>query len=51
MKLVAYDDAYYEKIENFQINSSQLEFTNAPLDNIRLAKQNPNRHCELYPVK
>lgn len=47
MKLVAYDDAYYEKIENFQINSSQLEFTNAPLDNIKLAKQNPNRHCIL----
>lgn len=47
MKLISYNDSYYKHIQDFQINASQLQFTIAPLDNIRLAKQNPNRHCIL----
>ena len=47
MKLVAYNDNYYDKVQSYQMDDSQLQFTKSPQENIELAAQNKNRHCIL----
>ncbi|MDT0711875.1 GNAT family N-acetyltransferase [Mammaliicoccus sciuri] len=47
MKLIAYNDNYYDKVQSYQMDNSQLQFTKTPKENIELAVQNKNRHCIL----
>ncbi|UTI85992.1 hypothetical protein NIT60_06075 [Mammaliicoccus sciuri] len=47
MKLIAYNDNYYDKVQSYQMDDSQLQFTKSPQENIELAAQNKNRHCIL----
>ncbi|MFT2141179.1 GNAT family N-acetyltransferase [Mammaliicoccus sp. I-M35] len=47
MKLIAYNDNYYDKVQSYQMDHSQLQFTKTPKENIELAAQNKNRHCIL----
>ncbi|MCC2089650.1 hypothetical protein KRP69_10545 [Mammaliicoccus sciuri] len=40
MKLIAYNDNYYDKVQSYQMDDSQLQFTKSPQENIELAAQN-----------
>ncbi len=44
MKLIAYNDDFYDKVQSYQMDDSQLQLTKSPQENIELAAQNKNRH-------
>ncbi len=47
MNLLAYKESFQPLIEQYQLSEDQLEFTGTPLECIKLAKEERDRHCIL----
>ncbi len=47
MNLFTYTESFWSLIEQYQLSEEQLEFTGTPLDSIKLAQEDQDRHCIL----
>lgn len=47
MELLSYNESFWPFIEQYQLSEEQLEFTGTPLDCIKLAQEEQDRHCIL----
>lgn len=42
MRLIEYDETYYDKLKHYQLSEEQLYFTGQPLENIQQQRENRN---------